>query len=390
MWKYIKGFSVITIEGLNLEKFISFLAKNGIYLFNIRRISSTKIEAYIYKEDLQALIHLYKKSNYNFKIKRSIGLPFLMKRIYKRKTLLIGGILSLFILLFLTTFITNVYIDCPEGIDKTALRKELYSCGLKPWMNKYMIDKKEIRDHILAKFNKAAYISINIKGTNAFVEIVKKAEEPKENIKINCNIIAKKNGIIEKIIARSGETLVSKGDIVKKGDVLIAGGDVVAKGEAWARTFYEIKETIDYLDKTKSKTGNHKSVYKLKLFHKDFHIKKKISYKNYVIKKRDIKFEYKGYKFPLEIEKSTFYEVDVKEKKKDISRLKKELREKGLKKIDYLLPVQARIIHIREDYQVKGCILEFTITIETLENIGKDEKIEGGINIDSTEESGNQ
>lgn len=387
MWRYIKGFSVISIEGLNLEKFINFLAKNGIYIFNIRRISQTKIEAYIYKEDLNQVIKLYEKSKYNLKIKRSIGLPFLMKRIYKRKSLLIGGILSLLALLFLTTFITNVYIDCPEGIDKDALRKELYKSGLKPWSNKYMIDKKDIRDSILSKFNEAAYISINVKGTNAFVEIVKKAEEPKVRERINCNIIAKKNGIIEKIIARSGETLVNKGDIVKKGDVLIAGGNVVAKGEVWARTFYEIKEKIDYIDKIKIKTGKSKKIYKISAFNKEVYTKKYIPYKNYIIDKNKIKFGYKDYKLPIEIEISTFYEVNISEKKKDISKLKNTLEEKALKKVDYLLPVQARIINERQDYKVNGYVLEFIVTIEALEDIGQDEKIEGGTYIDTTEEN---
>jgi similar to stage IV sporulation protein len=389
LWQYIKGFCIISIEGLNLEKFINYLVNNGIYLFNIRRISSTKIEAYIYKDDIKNLIYIYKKSNYNLKIKRSIGLPFLMKRIYKRKSLLIGGVLSLFILIFLTTFITNVYIDCPEGIDKKALRKELYNCGLKPWTNKYAIDKKDIRDSILSKFNDVAYISINVKGTNAFVEVVKKAEEPKENTKINCNIIAKKDGIIEKVIPRSGEALVGKGDIVKKGDVLIAGGNVVAKGEVWARTFYEIKESIEYIDKNKIKTGKSKKTYKIKFFDKNFHIKRNIPYKNYDIKKRNLKIEYKSFKFPVELEINTFYEVNIKDNKKDAYKLKNVVRQKAFKKIDYLLPVQARIIDKKEDYKIKGNMLEFTLTIQTLEDIGKDEKIEGGSYFDNTEENGN-
>ncbi|SHG91089.1 sporulation protein YqfD [Tepidibacter thalassicus] len=389
MWQYVKGFCIVSIEGLYLEKFINYLVNNGIYLFNIRRISPTKIEAYIYRDDVKNLIYLYKKSDYNLKIKRSIGLPFLMKRIYKRKSLLIGGILSLFILVFLTTFITNVYIDCPEGINKSELRKELYNCGLKPWVNKYMIDKKDIRDSILSKFDDIAYIFINIEGTNAFVEIVKKSEEPEENTKINCNIIAKKDGIIEKVIPRSGEALVSKGNIVKKGDVLIAGGNVIAKGEVWARTFYEIKESIEYINKDKIKTGKSKKTYKIKFFNKTYYIKRNIPYKNYYIRKRILKCEYKKFKVPIEVEINTFYEVNVKDNKKDIEKLKNIIRQKALKKIDYLLPVQARIINKKEDYKIKGNVLEFIVTIQALEDIGKDEKIEGGNYIDNTEKNRN-
>ncbi len=378
MWQYVKGFCVVTIEGLNLEKFINNLAKNRIYIFNIKRISETKIEAYVYKEDVKNLISIYRKSNYNLKIKKSVGIPFFMKKVYKRKTLLFGGVLSLFILLFLTTFITNVYIDCPEGIDKKALRSEIYECGLKPGINKYIINKKDIRDSILYKFNSVAYISINIKGTSAFVDIVKKAEEPKENSKINCNIIAKKDGIIEKVIPRSGEALIKKGDIVKTGDVLIAGGNLTAKGEVWAKTFYEITEKVEYANKSKYRTGKNKKIFRIKLYDNEFSINKNISYKEYDVKTKDLKIKYKDFEFPIQIQIDTFYEVNIKKNDKDLNEIKNTLKSKALKKMDYLLPVQARIIDKNENYSVEKNILKFTVIIQTLENIGRYEQVEGG------------
>lgn len=378
MWQYIKGFCVVTIEGLNLEKFINNLAKNKIYIFNIKRISETKIEAYVYKDDVKELISIYRKSNYNLKIKKSVGLPFFMKRVYKRKTLLFGGVLSLLILLFLTTFITNVYIDCPEGIDKKELRREIYECGLKPGTNKYIINKKDIRDSILYKFNSVAYISINIQGTSAFVDIVKKAEEPKENSKINCNIIAKKDGIIEKVIPRSGESLIKKGDIVKTGDVLIAGGNLIAKGEVWAKTFYEITEKVEYTNKSKYRTGKNKKIFKIKLYNKEFITNKDIHYKEYDVKTKDFKIKYKNFEFPIQVQVDTFYEVNIKKNDKDLNAIKNTLKSKALKKMDYLLPVQARIIDKNENYNVEKNILKFTVIIQTLENIGKYEQVEGG------------
>ncbi|KXZ39682.1 similar to stage IV sporulation protein [Alkalithermobacter thermoalcaliphilus JW-YL-7 = DSM 7308] len=385
MWQYVKGFVIVTIEGLNLERFISEIARSGLYIFNVRRITSTKIEFYIYKKDFAKLVSVYRRSNYNIKVKRSIGIPFLMKRIYKRKSLLLGGIISLFILMILTTFITNVYIDAPEGINKDIIRQEIYKLGLKPWTNKYIIDKKDIRDKMLLKFDEIAHITINIHGTNAYVEIIKKEEEIREKERLSCNIIAKKNGIIEKVIARKGDALVKKGDIVKKGDVLIAGGDIVAKGEVFARTFYEVSQEDVYLEKLKIKTGNKKRIIKINIFDKTYSLKRNITYKDYI----DEKKVYSIYKIPVEIEIQTFYEVNIKERKKDISVLKQNLRQKAFKKIDYLIPPEAKIVNKTENYRVDGYNLKFTVTIEVIENIGKEEKIKGGASIDNSKENGN-
>lgn len=65
---------------------------------------------------------------------------------------------------------------------------------------------------------------IDIEGTNVIVKIAKAKEQP-EIIDNNtyCDIVAKKSGIITKIIAQNGMAYVNVGDSVNKGDVLIKG-----------------------------------------------------------------------------------------------------------------------------------------------------------------------
>ncbi|KMW25370.1 hypothetical protein HMPREF0977_01233 [Clostridium sp. 1_1_41A1FAA] len=148
-----------------------------------------------------------------------------------------------------TQFVTDIYIDCPEGIDKKVLRQELEECGLKPGVYKKTINRKIIRDHIMQEIDEVAYLSINVKGTNVFVTITKKDDENTQTAKSNyCNIIASKNGIIEKVIARSGEAVVSVGDIVKKGDLLIQGANTSSMPEVWATTFYESVQKKSYIE----------------------------------------------------------------------------------------------------------------------------------------------
>ena len=134
-----------------------------------------------------------------------------------------SAIVYLLLLLSTTQFVTDIYIDCPEGIDKKVLKAELEECGLKPGVFKKTIDRKIIRDHIMQEIDEVAYLSINVKGTNVFVTVTKKDDESTKVANSNyCNIIASKNGIIEKVIARRGEAVVQVGDIVKTGDKMPA------------------------------------------------------------------------------------------------------------------------------------------------------------------------
>ena len=313
MISYIRGYYVITVEGVSVERFLNHLMRNGIKVYNVKKISSTKIEFHLEREDIKAFKNVYRGSNFQVKIKQSTGLPFILRRIYKNKGMWICGVISLFLLIMTSQFVTDIYIQVPEGIKKEDIRKELYQVGLKPGVYKKSIDRKEIRDHIMLKFNDVAYLSINVKGTNIFVTVTKKAETLKSVEQSNyCNIIAKKDGIIEKVIARSGNSVVQKGDIVRKGDVLINGSNNKSIPEVWATTFYEASKSASYEEVVKEKTGNKKNVYTLSFYDNKYTIRRNIKYNDYVIENQEYKLSLGNYTFPLKLKVSTFYETEDK------------------------------------------------------------------------------
>ena len=366
MISYIRGYYVITVEGVAVEKFLNHLMRNGIKVYNVKRISNTKIEFNLDREDIKSFKNVYRGSNFQVKIKQSTGLPFVLRRIYKNKGMWICGFISLFLLLMTSQFVTDIYIQVPEGIKKEEIRKELYQIGLKPGVYKKSIDRKEIRDHIMLKFDEVAYLSINVKGTNIFVTVTKK-EETLESVEESnyCNI----NVIIESLIERIGNTVIQKGDIVRKGDVLIKGSNNKSIPEVWATTFYEASNSASYEEVVKEKTGNTKNVYTLSFYDNDYAIRRNIKYKDYIIENKEYKLSLGNYTFPLTIKVSTFYETEDKKVEKDKEQVMAELKEKTLKELDYTIPASARIVDSKHNYKVNNNMLEYTITVQTSENI---------------------
>ena len=370
MISYIRGYYTITVEGISVERFLNHLIRNGIKVYNVNKINSTKIEFNVDREDIKSFKNVYRGSNFQVKIKQSTGLPFILKRVYKNKGMWIFGVISLFLLIMTSQFVTDIYIQVPEGIKKEEIRKELYKAGLKPGVYKKNIDRKELRDYIMLKFEDVAYLSINVRGTNIFVTVTKKAETLKSVDKSNyCNIIANKDGIIEKIIARSGNSIVKKGDIVRKGDVLINGSNNKSIPEVWATTFYELSKSANYEEVVKEKTGNEKNVYTISFYDNKYTIRKNIKYKDYTIENKEYKISLGNYTFPLQLKVSTFYETKDKKIEKDKDELKKNLKEKALKELDYKIPASARIVESKHDYKVNNNMLQYTITVTTSENI---------------------
>ncbi|MBQ6631939.1 MAG: sporulation protein YqfD, partial [Romboutsia sp.] len=98
-------------------------------------------------------------------------------------------------------------------------------------------------------------------------------------------------------------------------------------------------------------------------------IRKSIKYNNYIIENNEYKLSLGNYTFPLKIKVSTFYETKDKKVEKDKEQVKKELKDKTLKELDYTIPASARIVDSKHNYNVNKNMLEYTITVQTSENI---------------------
>ena len=369
---FIRGYYTVIVEGLGTESFLNYLIRNKIYVYNVNRIEKTKIQFDIDRNNFKKKKKIYRNNKFDIKIKKQTGIPFIARRIYTYRGMVICAIISLIILMSTSQFVTDVYITAPEGIDKQALKKELYIQGVKPGVYKKSIDRKIVRENIMLKFNQIAYVSINVKGTNIFVNITKKDESQNADENSNyCNIIAEKDGIIEKVVPRSGEAIVDEGDIVKKGDVLINGANTSALPEVWATTFYEAKKTSNYIDVKNQRTSNKKNVYTISFYDKKFKILRNIKYKNYEIENKTHELKLGDYTFPIKITVSTFYEVKKVENKIDVQKLKEELSSQVLKELEYKIPVSARIIDSKDKYNVGKNMIEYVVTVTTKEDIAK-------------------
>lgn len=372
MINFIRGYYVLTVEGIETESFLNYLIRNKIYVYNVNRINNTKIQFSINREDYRRLKKIHRSSKFDIKVKNKTGIPFIAKRIYTYRGMLVCAIISLIVLMSTSLFVTDVYITAPEGIDKESLKNELYKEGVKPGVYKKSIDRKIVRDNIMGKFDDIAYVSINVKGTNIFVNITKKEESQNEEDSSNyCNIIATKDGIIEKVVARSGEALVEEGDIVKKGDVLINGANTTAIPEIWATTFYEAKKSSNYIDIKNQRTEKSKNVYTISFYDKKYQIKRNIKYRDYEIENKTYELRLGDYTFPLKIIATTFYEVKKVEDKVDVNKLKEDLSSVAKNELAYKIPVSARIVDTKDKYNINKSMVEYVVTVQTSENIAQ-------------------
>lgn len=197
------------------------------------------------------------------------------------------------------------------------------------------------------------------------------------------NIVAKRKGVISKVIAKKGKAMVEKGQIVKVNDVLISGivdseiteekGLVTAEGEILAYTTYSDTVESAIVIKEKRETGN-------KHTRRGIKVKKKrikffasdIPFKDYIeeIEERSI-IGLNNIDIPFKWVEYVYKEVEVEEVKRDIDALKKSSQLKAIENINKELSEESEIISKNAVFTIEDNILKTKVIIETMEDIGK-------------------
>ena len=273
-------------------------------------------------------------------------------------------------------------------MEMIGIEEDVKEAGLNVGMKKEKINVQEIANKIRLKRNDISWIGIELKGTNAIVRVVKAKEAPEiVDEKEYSNIIAKKSGVITKIIAQNGTAMVNIGDEVEKNQILIAGQmegkytgirNVHSMGEVEAIVKYSKTEKIPLKTIEKVATGKKETKYKLKISNFRINFYKTLSkFEIYDTIETEKKFKiFSNLYLPISITKITNQEQEKIEK----SYTKEDAIQIGTTKLEKIIEdeigTNKNIIDKKVDVIEIDNYIEVNVTYEIIENIGIQEKIE--------------
>lgn len=382
LWNYMRGYVVINIQGLALERFINMCIGRGIYLWDIKRLDHTTLEAKISIKGFKEIRRIVKRLGCRVHIRDKSGYPFWIHKLKKRKMLFIGAFFCFLLLVFASTFIFFIEVTGNENVTNREIIYNLNAFGFKPGINRYFINLRELENQLLLNIDNLAWVGIEIKGVKAKIEVVEKILPPNKIDKNTpCNVIAKKNGVIDKVIARNGEAVVEEGDIVKEGDILISGivqlenmedaMFVHSYGEVYARTYYESTESKNLVEIKKEKTGEKVTKKVLILGNIELSLNKgKIPYESYTVEKKiNPSLQWRKIRLPIELITEEYYEVNELKITIDEIEAKNHVHKEAINSILEEIPFEAEILSTQIDFTVQDGVLYGKVIIEAVENI---------------------
>ena len=316
IWNYLRGYVIIRVEGLTLERLLNLAATYDIYLWDIKRLNNLVLEMKSSIRGFKELKNIVNKVGCRIEINEKRGIPFLLYKLKKRKMLVVGFILFWMTIFLLSSTIWKIEILGNEQTPKEEIISLLKDNNISIGKIKFRIDKEAVKSVLINNYDYLSFISVNIKGSKLTIEI-KEQDLPPEKVDKSypCDIVAKKKGVIIKIIPKNGKAIVEKGAVVNEGDMLITGmlinegRDehilVHAEGEVLALTRYSsiVKEPI--IKNEEKYTGK---IYKqkgIKIKNKGItFIKGDIPFSNYrefIIEKSLINLDKYNIDFPIKI-----------------------------------------------------------------------------------------
>lgn len=253
LMNYLFGFVRIYVEGYYIERFINICKSKGIFLWSLKREKSSILHSNVGIQDFKKMRKIAETTKCRVRIEKKRGIPFFLHRYKKRKFFVVCLIIVILAIILASNFVWNIEITGNQSVKAEEIMVSINKSGLEIGKWKKNLDLKKVINDIRLDRADIAWVGIEIKGTNAIVKIVEADEKPNivDETKY-CNIVAQKDGIIEKVDANNGTILVQPGEVVKRGSILV-GGWIEGKytGTRYVHANGEVKAKVWYTKKIK-------------------------------------------------------------------------------------------------------------------------------------------
>lgn len=223
LMRWVRGYVLFTVTGAFGERFLNLVARARVAIWDITR-KGEEMTACVLARDYKRLRPCVRRTGVRLRVTQRHGLPFYTRRYDKRAGLVLGIVIFFTFIIVMSQFVWSVEISGNREVSEFEITQALRDEGICPGALKKDVDVRAAKQNILLKLTKLSWITINIMGTNAQVEVRERAPQP-QMVPVDRpgNVIAAKSGQIIRMEVYGGQAMVKKGDSVKEGDLLVSG-----------------------------------------------------------------------------------------------------------------------------------------------------------------------
>ena len=221
----IIGYYTASLSRQQLEQFLDLCARYGFLYINVRVDEEQKrafvdLPSYQYKRIMTAC----RVWQIRIKNEGRHTLPAFLSKYRKRWGLIAGICVSVAIFCLAQSVIWRIDVSGNERLSKEEIIEALAKNGMEIGDFIKRIDVNSIEHRVMINDDDIAWISINIVGTVAIVEVIEKIDTDIKKKETNpANLVSCFDAQIVAIEVYTGFTVIKEGDFVRAGDLLASG-----------------------------------------------------------------------------------------------------------------------------------------------------------------------
>ena len=231
---------------------------------------------WVLANDAKKLRTYSSQAGFSLVCKERRGLVALFARYRGRYGLLLGGILGALLVFFSSRVVWDVRISGNEAIPSGEIEALLEANGLFAGARLQDLHAGELENRVLLATDRIAWLSVNLSGTVAYVQVMESVSPPAAERVSPANLVAARGGQIELLALYRGKSVVKIGQAVREGELLVSGlvdtqsggfRYTRAAGEVLARTHREIRVEIPFVATEEKTLKEQLSEISLQFFH---------------------------------------------------------------------------------------------------------------------------
>jgi similar to stage IV sporulation protein len=220
---FLCGYRVYTVDISDAARLLDLLKDLGIASSGMR-FSENALFFSVSLAGTKKLQLACTRAGISVCILRERGLPAILKRYKKRLGLVVGTILAALIIALSGTVIWDIRVEGNLRLEDAEVKEALRECGLTVGKVRRRLDTDSIQNRVMINSDDISWISINIIGTVAEVQIRETEIVPSPpEIYDAANVVAAKDGYIERFEDTRGNVIAEVGDLVREGELLVSG-----------------------------------------------------------------------------------------------------------------------------------------------------------------------
>lgn len=265
----------LLIEGYNQSRLLNELAKNGVTLYEVQRLSARQLKVKITSSDLKKTFAILEKLCYNYSVVKLLGLKTAVLSRLTRLGLIVSLAAAIALYALSYGFIWRIEIDGNSKIDTVAIRNSLARQNVSAGVSKKNIDVKQLESQ-LRKMDGIAEASCEMRGTTLKISVMENLDYVPRPQGETADIVSLYDAEVTRYTVRSGTAKVKVGQRVAKGATLISGeilgteGQVIsqvrADGEVYGKVVFKESVTVAKSGITLTATGKVKNTTVLSLW----------------------------------------------------------------------------------------------------------------------------